>query len=445
MPTEVIMPKVDMDMSEGTIAAWHVNEGQTVEKGAPLFDIETDKANMEVEAPASGVLQGISANEGDVIAIGQCIAYIVEDGEEITEQENGATNHETKHETGNADTATTDAATSDRNQPESVETLNPAPADGTTANTNVTDEPVSGTQIRATPLARNIARNNRLDLAGLKGNGPRGRITGSDVERALPDASLSPPASLGAESQAVASPARLDSLGIRYSTSPVSKMRSAIAKRLSDSKQSIPHFYLEAECRVDNLLEFRSNLNKDNARDNELRVSVNDLVVMACARALQAVPEANVCWAGNEIVQFEASHLSVAVSIDGGLMTPVVRQAESLPVAALSAELSDLAHRARNGKLSSADCQGGSMSVSNLGMLGVSRFSAIINPPESMIIAIGSARETFVPDNQSQPALANVMSVTLSCDHRVIDGATGARWLKAFQTFIEQPEQLSSF
>lgn len=441
MPTEVIMPKVDMDMSEGTIAAWHVNEGQTVEKGAPLFDIETDKANMEVEAPASGVLQGISANEGDVIAIGQCIAYIVEDGEEITEQENGATNHETK----NADTATTDAATSDRNQPESVETLNPAPADGTTANTNVTDEPVSGTQIRATPLARNIARNNRLDLAGLKGNGPRGRITGSDVERALPDASLSPPASLGAESQAVASPARLDSLGIRYSTSPVSKMRSAIAKRLSDSKQSIPHFYLEAECRVDNLLEFRSNLNKDNARDNELRVSVNDLVVMACARALQAVPEANVCWAGNEIVQFEASHLSVAVSIDGGLMTPVVRQAESLPVAALSAELSDLAHRARNGKLSSADCQGGSMSVSNLGMLGVSRFSAIINPPESMIIAIGSARETFVPDNQSQPALANVMSVTLSCDHRVIDGATGARWLKAFQTFIEQPEQLSSF
>ncbi|MBX2826028.1 MAG: 2-oxo acid dehydrogenase subunit E2, partial [Gammaproteobacteria bacterium] len=240
----------------------------------------------------------------------------------------------------------------------------------------------------------------------------------------------------------VASTERLDALGIDYTAQPVSRMRAAIADRLTLSKSSVPHFYLERDCQVDKLKSYRQDLNDALVSGDAARISLNDLVVQSAAKALMDVPEANVAWAGTQIIQYREAAVSVAVSVDDGLMTPVIRQAHLKTTQALSEELAGLATRARQGKLASHDCQGGSMSVTNLGMYGVQRFQAIINPPESMILAVGEASQRIIVGAQGQAETASVMSVCLSCDHRVIDGTVGARWLQAFQGYIENPVRL---
>ena len=416
MPTEVIMPKVDMDMDAGTIAAWHVQEGERVEKGAALFDIETDKAAMEVESPASGALHYVSAQAGDVVQIGERVAWIFAEGEAVEKPD------------GVSRTRPTETAAQQKNAAapaEPVSPQDPLPA-------------ASGKKTRATPLARRMARTGGIDLASVAGSGPRGRVTRKDVAAAATTPVIAATAT-DADREADASRERLDALGITYDAVGVDKMRARIAERLTISKSAVPHFYLEADCRLDKLLAFRKEVNGALEASGSAKISINDLLVKASALALAAVPQANASWAGDEILHYHDANVSVAVAVDGGLITPVVRQAQTKSILAISNEIADLAERARTGKLASHEYQGGSFSISNLGMFGVKAFSAIINPPESMILAVGKASRQFVEAEDGSPVAATVLSVGLSCDHRVVDGVLGARWLSEWQRLVENP------
>jgi len=424
MPTEVIMPKVDMDMEAGTIAAWHVEDGGTVTKGDALFDIETDKAAMEVESPASGTLRHICAQAGETARIGDCIAWIFADGE-VAEPPNDRT------------------AVAPERSAEPSPAPAPSPATVLEQTSPAATPAIPAGKIRATPLARRLARLNGIDLSAVPGSGPRGRVSRRDVEAAIQAGSgeIAPTISTGED---IVSKDRLDALGITYDTVGVDRMRARIAERLSVSKASVPHFYLEADCRLDALLEFRRQINEALAASQAGRkISINDLLVRASALALKAVPDANVSWAGDEILRYRDANVSVAVAIEGGLVTPVVRQAQEKSILAISREIADLADRARAGKLAGSAYQGGSFTISNLGMFGVKAFSAIINPPESMILAVGKANRQFVEAEDGSPVAATVLPVRLSCDHRVVDGALGAKWLNAWQGLVENPVLLA--
>jgi pyruvate dehydrogenase E2 component (dihydrolipoamide acetyltransferase) len=416
MPIEVILPKVDMDMSSGTIASWHKAEGELVQEGDALFDIETDKATMEVESPGAGILHFISAKEGDIIPIGQAVAWLFEEGEEIVAPAGSSRPEEVTPTSSNAQAGTSELVAKE------------LPSKGGVS---------AGT--RATPLARRVAKKLGTDLGAVIGSGPRGRITRSDVEN------ISQPAPAVGQSKTIYVSSKTgaqktaDELGLGYSLVPVNKMRSVIATRLTESKSTVPHFYLNSDVALDALLAMRAQINLALQDSGTKKVSVNDLLVKACAAALKAVPDANASWDGDNIVKFNDAHISVAVSIDGGLVTPVVRHAQLKDIQTISAEIGDLASRAKEGKLSSKEYQGGSFSISNLGMFGVKSFNAIINPPESMILAVGQGTRQFVPDADGNPEVATIMSVTLSCDHRVVDGALGAVWLKKFKDLVENP------
>ena len=416
MPIEVILPKVDMDMSSGTIAGWYKEEGEMVEEGEALFDIETDKATMEVESPGTGTLHFVSAKTGDVVPIGEAVAWLFAEGEEVAAPAGAAT------------AAKPDAAAS-----QEVEDTE-APEEKA-ANTNTAG--ASGT--RATPLARRVAKKLGMDIADVTGSGPRGRVVKKDVEHAANTVSAAQTIDVGAKTGAQKT---ADDLGLRYTKLPVNKMRSVIAARLTESKSSVPHFYLNADVNLHALLEMRSQINAALQDTGAKKVSVNDLLVKACAASLKAVPDANASWDGDNIIRYDDAHISVAVAIEGGLITPVVRNAQTKDIQTISAEIGDLATRAKSGKLASKEYQGGSFSISNLGMFGVKSFNAIINPPESMILAVGMGTPQFVPDADGNPKLATVMGVTLSCDHRVVDGALGAVWLKKFKEFVENPASL---
>jgi pyruvate dehydrogenase E2 component (dihydrolipoamide acetyltransferase) len=389
MATEVILPKVDMDMATGTISKWLVADGDTVKKGQVIFEIETDKSAMEIDAPADGVIKLGDAKAGSVLPIGAVVAMIFATGEKVTA------------------IASASAVL--------------APVVQTTSNVQMESlgrrvEPADGGfsgGIRATPLARRLARQNGVDLVGVKGSGPYGRIVAEDVPtRVMPVAA--PPASGG-------------------TLKPLDGMRRIIAQRLTQSKQTVPHFYLSATCTIDHLIEIRTRLNAKGTK-----LSINDFVIKAMALALQKVPDANVNYTEQGIVQFSQSDVGVAVSVEGGLFTPVIRNAEAKSLGQISAEMKDLAARARARKLQPEEYQGGSAAISNLGMFGVEQFTAIINPPQATILAVGTAVERFVPVNK-QPVLAMQMSVTLSCDHRAVDGAVGAQLLAAFKSLIEDP------
>lgn len=417
MPIEVILPKVDMDMSSGTIAGWHKSEGEMVEEGEALFDIETDKATMEIECPGTGILHFVSAKEGEVVPIGQAVAWLFVEGEEVVKP-------------AGSSKSTTDAV-----QAEAVET-------DTSEQPLEVASPVSVSGTRATPLARRVAKKLDIDLQSVGGSGPRRRIVRSDVEKAAKFGTASPTNQTISVGGKTGAQKTADELGLSYTKVPVDRMRSVIAARLTESKSTVPHFYLDADLQIDRLLEMRAQINLALQDTDSKKVSVNDLLVKACAAALKAVPEANASWDGDSIIKFDDAHISVAVSIDGGLITPVVRNAQKKDIQTISSEISDFAARAKSGKLGSKEYQGGSFSISNLGMFGVKSFSAIINPPESMILAVGQGAAQFVPDNEGNPKLATVMSVTLSCDHRVVDGALGAVWLKKFKDLIENPASL---
>lgn len=422
MPTEVIMPKVDMDMASGTVAAWHLEEGQTVEKGAPLFDIETDKATMEVESPATGTLRFVIANKGAEIPIGSPVGWIFAEGEAVVEP-----------------TGLSDAAASEMPENE------PIVSKDTTASISDLPAPAANqSDIRATPIARRIARSENISLSDITGTGPRGRITRTDIEAAIQSAETAP-AIAKSNAPAPTSDARktADKFGIEYTELPVGRMRATIAARLTESKSTVPHFYLDMDCRIDRLLTFRSELNAALEGTGARRISINDMLVRASALTLAAVPEANASWADSNILQYKDANVSIAVAIDGGLMTPVVKGAQNKSIQTLSAEIADLADRAKTGKLANSEYQGGSFSISNLGMFGVKSFNAIINPPESMILAVGSAEQHFYVGENGTPDLGTKLSVCLSCDHRVVDGAVGAKWLSKFRSILENPIELT--
>jgi pyruvate dehydrogenase E2 component (dihydrolipoamide acetyltransferase) len=389
MATEVILPKVDMDMATGTISKWLVADGDTVKKGQVIFEIETDKSAMEIDAPADGVIKLGDAKAGSVLPIGAVVAMIFAAGEKVTA-----------------------IASASAVLAPVVQTTSNVQIESLGRRVDPADGGFSG-GIRATPLARRLARQNGVDLVGVKGSGPYGRIVAEDVPpRVMPV--VAPVVSGG-------------------TLKPLDGMRRIIAQRLTQSKQTVPHFYLSATCTIDHLIEIRARLNAKGTK-----LSINDFVIKAMALALQKVPDANVNYTEQGIVQFSQSDVGVAVSVEGGLFTPVIRNAEAKSLGQISTEMKDLAARARARKLQPEEYQGGSAAISNLGMFGVEQFTAIINPPQATILAVGTAVERFVPVNK-QPVLATQMSVTLSCDHRAVDGAVGAQLLAAFKSLIEDP------
>jgi pyruvate dehydrogenase E2 component (dihydrolipoamide acetyltransferase) len=429
MPVEVIMPKVDMDMARGKFALWHVKEGGSVAKGAPLFDIETDKSAMEVESPAAGRLHHVTARPGEEIDVGTTIAWIFAEGESVG------------------------AAAAKQAEPKKTAAA-PVPPKSRTGQSN-SASPAGKTA--ATPLARRLARMNGLELSTVAGTGPRQRIQKVDVELALEvpaqtgsGQTSGSPISAGAQtSPAQTTAAALSAAqsgddvakayaGRPFTEIPVERMRAIIARRLTESKQTVPHFYLRCDVRLDALLQFRAEMNASLAA-RSVKLSVNDFIIKALALALQEVPEANVAWAGDRILRFERSDIAVAVAVEGGLFTPVIRYAERKSLSALSGEMKQLAAKARSGSLLPSDYQGGSIAISNLGMFGIDDFDAIISPPQAAILAVGAARKQPVITEDQTVAAATIMSLTLSVDHRVIDGALGAKLIQSIKSHLENP------
>ncbi|MEN9012194.1 MAG: pyruvate dehydrogenase complex dihydrolipoamide acetyltransferase [Yoonia sp.] len=418
MPTEILMPALSPTMEEGTLAKWHVKEGDTVSSGDIMAEIETDKATMEFEAVDEGVIGKIVIAEGtEGVKVNAVIAVLLEDGESAD------------------DIGTTPAAPVAATPPAAAEEA-PAAAKKAAAPAPAKD----GNRIFATPLARRIAADKGLDLATVAGSGPHGRIVKADVEAAKAGA---PALAAAAQAPTMATGPATDVVLKTYADRPheeiaLDGMRKIIASRLTEAKQTVPHFYLRRDINLDALLKFRSTLNKQ-LEPRGVKLSVNDFIIKACALALQQVPEANAVWAGDRTLQFEKSDVAVAVAIEGGLFTPVLQDAESKSLSALSAEMKDLATRARDRKLAPHEYTGGSFAISNLGMFGIDNFDAIINPPHAAILAVGAGTKKPIVGADGELTVGTVMSTTLSVDHRVIDGALGANLLNAIKDNLENP------
>ena len=424
MPTEILMPALSPTMEEGTLSKWHVKEGDTVSSGDILAEIETDKATMEFEAIDEGVIGKIMIAEGtEGVKVNAVIAVLLEDGE--TAADIGTTSA--------AGPAAQPAAAAEAAPAGSPETAAPAPA-----------APVKdGTRVFATPLARRIAADKGLDITSVAGSGPHGRIVKADIENAQAGAVAAPVASAPVSAAAAPTGPSTDAVLKTYANRPhqeikLDGMRKIIASRLTEAKQTVPHFYLRRDIHLDALLEFRSQLNKQ-LEPRGIKLSVNDFIIKACGLALQQVPEANAVWAGDRTLQFEKSDVAVAVAIEGGLFTPVLQDAESKSLSAISAEMKDLAARARDRKLAPHEYNGGSFAISNLGMFGIDNFDAIINPPHAAILAVGAGTKKPIVGADGELTVGTVMSTTLSVDHRVIDGALGANLLNAIKGNLENP------
>jgi len=423
MPTEILMPALSPTMEEGTLAKWLVKEGDTVSSGDLLAEIETDKATMEFEAVDEGVIGKLLVAEGsEGVKVNTPIAVLLEDGESASDIGSSAA------------PAPAPSANSKPDAPEPaapVQTAAPSAAPHT-----------SGERVFASPLARRIAANKGIDLGTLTGTGPHGRIVKADVEGAT--ASLKAQTTTTAPTDApMATGPSADAVAKIYADREYTEvkldgMRKTIAARLTEAKQSIPHFYLSRDIQLDALLKFRAQLNKQ-LEARGVKLSVNDFIIKASAIALQQVPAANAVWAGDRILQLSPSDVAVAVAIEGGLFTPVLKDAHYKSLSALSAEMKDLAGRARDRKLAPHEYLGGSFAISNLGMFGVDNFDAVINPPHGSILAVGAGVKKPVVGADGELAVATVMSVTLSVDHRVIDGALGAEFLQAIKENLENP------
>ena len=426
MPIEIQMPALSPTMEEGTLAKWLVSEGDTVGSGDLLAEIETDKATMEFEAVDEGVIGKILVAEGsEGVKVNTTIAILLEDGETIDDIGKPA----------NTATPASDAPQAKK----STQTVAPEPAASSPTSTPQRDP--DGQRIFASPLARRIAADKGIDLSSIAGSGPHGRIVKSDVVTAkqAPAPASVPPSTAATASTGPSSETVLAMYADReYQEVPLDGMRNIIASRLTEAKQTIPHFYLRRGILLDALLSFRSTLNKQ-LETRGVKLSVNDFIIKACALALQQVPAANSVWAGDRILQLKPSDVAVAVAIEGGLFTPVLRDSETKTLSSLSAEMKDLATRARDRKLAPHEYQGGSFAISNLGMMGIDNFDAVINPPHGSILAVGAGVKKPVVGENGELAVATVMSVTLSVDHRVIDGALGAEFLAAIKQNLENP------
>ncbi|MDB4020456.1 pyruvate dehydrogenase complex dihydrolipoamide acetyltransferase [Planktomarina temperata] len=421
MALEILMPALSPTMEEGTLAKWLVAEGDRVQSGDLLAEIETDKATMEFEAVDEGVIGKLLVAEGTAnVKVNSAIAILLEEGDAadatVSPAQSAAAAAPLTHEANAVDAPAATAA--------------PAAA--------VSND---GTRIFASPLARRIAADQGLDLAKITGSGPKGRIVKADVSGARATASVSaPPPMAAAPAASLPSSASVEALyqGRSYKTVPLDGMRRVIADRLTEAKQTIPHFYLRRDIQLDTLLKLRSEVNAG-LEARGVKLSVNDFIIKACAMALQSVPAANAVWAGDRVLQMEASDISVAVAIEGGLFTPVLQDADSKSLSKLAVEMKDLAARARSRKLAPHEYQGGSFSISNLGMMGIDNFDAVINPPQGAILAVGAGKKRPVVSDDGTLSVATVMSVTMSVDHRVIDGALGAELLDAIVNNLEHP------
>jgi len=481
MPINILMPALSPTMTEGALAKWHVKEGDTVSAGDVLAEIETDKATMEVEAVDEGTLGRIYVAEGtEGVPVNQVIAVLLEEGESADDLPAGAPEGPAAPQSGDGQAAAASAAP--KAETPEPETEKAAGGDGAkatplakriAAQADVDLSRVAGSgphgrivkadveaalsggapkaaaagdgaardgRIFASPLARKMAQQEGLDLARIAGSGPEGRIVKRDVEAAIEagTAKKAAPAAAPVVAPAAAGPSArqlADMLGMAYEVQPLSNMRRTIARRLTEAKQQVPHFYLTVDCEIDELLRVRKQINE---RFTDRKISVNDFVIRAVALALKEVPAANASYDESGILLYEHADVSVAVATPNGLITPIVKQAETKGLAAISEEMKDLAGRARDGKLKPEEYQGGTFSVSNLGMYGVKHFGAIINPPQGCILAVGAGEQRAVVKN-GELAAATVMSCTLAVDHRVVDGAVGAQFLAAFKKYVEYP------
>ncbi len=410
MPIEITMPALSPTMEEGTLAKWLKSEGDSVSAGDVIAEIETDKATMEVEAVDEGVLGKILVAEGtEEVKVNTAIALLLEEGEDrsalegYTPKASGAGPSAEAAPNGESSEASAEAA------------------------------PAAQKPAEASPLARRMAAKAGIDLSAVKGTGPDGRIVKGDVEKIL---HTKQGTGQGGGARGARPPAELEPA---YDLVKLSNTRKIIAKRLSESKREIPHFYMTVDCETDNLLAARKRLNAASPEgEGAFKLSVNDFVIKAVAVALKQVPAANAEFTAEGLKMFKRADISVAVAVEGGLITPIIRAAETKGLRQISAEMRDLAGRARVGKLQPEEYQGGTFSISNLGMYGIREFAAVINPPQGAILAIGAGEERPVVRN-GEIVIRNMMSVTLSCDHRVVDGAVGAEFLAAFRALIEEP------
>ena len=424
MSKKVQMPALSPTMEEGTLAKWLVKEGDTVSSGDLLAEIETDKATMEFEAVDEGKIAKILISEGsEGVKVGTVIAIIAEEGEDLAEAAQS-----------DAAAPKADAKPKAKAAASAAPAADPAPA----AKVDAVPAKQDGKRVKASPLARRIAEQSGIDLASLKGSGPNGRVVKADLEGAEKGAPRAAQATApAAAAPTPVAPATAQDFGIPHEVVKLSGMRKTIARRLTESKQQVPHIYLTVDVQLDKLLKLRSDLNAGLA-GRGVKLSVNDLLIKALGVALVQVPECNVQFAGDQMLQFKRADISVAVSIPGGLITPIVTEADSKSVSAISTAMKDLASRAKDGKLAPQEYQGGTASLSNMGMFGIKQFEAVINPPQGMIMAIGAGeKRPFVVDDALQ--IATVMSATGSFDHRAIDGADGARLMQAFRELVENP------
>lgn len=414
--TDILMPALSPTMEEGVLAKWHVKVGDKVKAGDVIAEIETDKATMEVEAVDEGEVTDILVAEGsEGVKVNTPIARLKDEGGATAPSPNAAA---TPAEAPRAAAAPVAA-------PKAV----PAPPK------------VDGSRVFASPLARRLAAQGNIDLSAVKGTGPHGRIVKRDLEGAPTGSAKSAAASTApapaAEPRKVQSLAQMGIPDGSYDLVPLDGMRKAIARRLTDSFRDVPHFPLTIDCRIDGLLTARAKVNALLEKDG-VKVSVNDFVIKASAMALKAVPEANASYSPEGIALHHHADVAMAVAIDGGLITPIIRKAETKALSQIAAESKDLAKRARDRKLKPEEFQGGTFSVSNLGMFGIKVFASIINEPQGAIMSVGAGEQRPVVVN-GQLAVATVMTVTLTCDHRVVDGAIGAKFLQVFKAMIEDP------
>jgi pyruvate dehydrogenase E2 component (dihydrolipoamide acetyltransferase) len=448
---DVLMPQLGETVAEGKITQWFKSAGDAIKPGDNLFEIETDKVSMEVPSTTAGVLAEIRVPAGEVAPVGAVVAVIA-DGAAASAQPPAAA-------APSKPAVAPAAAPASRLQPTAPGAAAPPAAaapikldpffEVRTPQRNYGPARLAGGR-SATPLARRLAAEGGIDLAAISPSGPHGRIVARDVEaaaRAAPKAAPRPTAAAAVGVTLAEGPSAGDIKAlyrdVPYQEVPLDGMRRTIATRLVQAKQTIPHFYLTADVEIGRLIALREEANAAAPKDNDgkvaFKLSLNDLIIKAWAAALQRVPAANAVWAQDRLLRFQHCDVAVAVALDGGLITPVIRRAEVKSLSAISNEMKEMATRARARKLKPDEYQGGSSTISNLGMYGVREFSAIINPPQATVLAVGAARRQAVETQDGGVAFASVLSVTLSCDHRVVDGALGAELLAAFQRFVEQP------
>src|SRR5262245_1033124 len=449
---DVLMPQLGETVAEGKITKWFVAAGDAIKPGDNLFEIETDKVSMEVPSTTTGVLAEIRVPAGEVVPVGAIVAVIADGAAATASPQTGQGTDRAASQSspllqrmaGMAPFAAASPAPPQAGQGSEGKSapikLDPFFEVRTPPRNYGPARLPGGT--RVSPLARRLAAEAGIDLGQISPSGPHGRIIARDVETAAARAPR-PTAAAAAAPTAGAEQIKALYRDVPFTEVPLDGMRATIAARLVQAKQTIPHFYLTADVEIGALLALREQANaaapKDRDGNPAFKLSVNDLVIKAWAAALQRVPAANAVWAEDRILRFTHSDIGVAVAIEGGLLTPVIRQAETKTLSAISNEMKELAARARERKLKPGEYQGGASAISNLGMYGVREFSAIINPPQATILAIGAARRQAVETESGAVAFASVMAVTLSCDHRVVDGALGAELLAAFKALVEQP------